>query len=135
MLINKKNLIWKINSYLQASYADQQMAVLGIVVTTLGRTPLKKPLRPSLFCSRRQPSRNPLTFRSSGSVAVPLVCSIVLTTSIGVVRAAAKPPATAPAEQCVTGSYFLVGLIAVEIDSYARNCRAVNGTVIERVVG
>jgi hypothetical protein len=134
MLI-KKNFNLGDVSYLQASYADQQMAVLGIVVTTRGRTPLKNPLKPSLLCNRRQPSRNPLTFRNSGSVAVPLVCSIVLTTSIGVVRAAAKPPATAPAAQCVTGSYFLVGLIAVEIDSYARNCSAVNGTVIERVVG
>jgi hypothetical protein len=35
-------------THLQASYADQQMAVLGIVVTTLGLTPLKNPLSPSL---------------------------------------------------------------------------------------
>lgn len=35
-------------TYLQNSYADQQMAVLGIVVITLGLTPLKKPRTPSL---------------------------------------------------------------------------------------
>lgn len=60
---------------------------------------------------------------------------MVFITSIGVVRAAAKPPATAPARQCVRGSYSLRGFIVVEIDSYARNCSAVKGTVIESVVG
>lgn len=104
-------------TYLQASYADQQIAVLGIVVTTRGLTPLKKPLKPSRLSNNRHPSINPLTCRSSGSEAVPLVCSIVLTTSIGVVSAAANPPATAPAEQCVTGSYTFLGFMNVEIDS------------------
>jgi hypothetical protein len=130
-----RSYTWEKQSYLHASYADQQIAVLGIVVTTRGRTPFQNPLKPSRRSISRQPSTKPLTFRNSESVAVPLVCNIVFTTSIGVVRAAANPPATAPAEQCVIGSYFLVGLIAVEIDSYARNCRAVNGTVIESVVG
>ena len=91
-------------THLQASYADQQIAVLGIVVTTLGLTPLKNPLSPSLLFSNLQPSRKPFTFLNSGSFAVPLVCSIVFTTSIGVVSAAAKPPATPPAAQCVKGS-------------------------------
>lgn len=56
-------------------------------------------------------------------------------TSIGVVRAAANPPAMAPARQCVKGSYFLTGFIVVDMDSYARNCSAVKGTVMESVVG
>jgi hypothetical protein len=60
---------------------------------------------------------NPLTFLNSASVAVPLVCNIVLTTSMGVVRAAAKPPATPPAMQCVVGSYFFFGFIKVDNDS------------------
>lgn len=111
------------------------MAVLGIVVTTLGRTPLKNPRRPSRWYISLQPAVNPFTDLSSGSEAVPRVCSIVLITSIGVVRAAAKPPATAPAMQCVNGSYVLLGFIVVDIDSYARNWRAVKGTVIDKVVG
>src|SRR4051794_25990071 len=106
-----------------------------MVVRTLGPTPLKKPRAPSFFNKRRQPAINPLTVLSSRSWALPRVCNMVLMTSIGVVRAAAKPPATAPAKQCVTGSYFLVGFINVEMDSYARNWRAVKGTVMERVVG
>jgi len=122
-------------AYLDASYADQQIAVLGIVVTILGRTPLKNPRRPSLRYNSLQPAMNPFTDRSSGSAAVPRVCNIVLITSMGVVKAAAKPPATAPAVQCVKGSYFLLGFIAVDMDSYARNWRAVKGTVIESVVG
>jgi hypothetical protein len=60
---------------------------------------------------------------------------MVLMTSIGVVRAAANPPATAPATQCVKGSYIFRGFIVVDMDSYARNWRAVNGTVMDKVVG
>lgn len=104
-------------TYLENSYADQQIAVLGIVVTILGRIPLKKPLKPSLRYSNLHPAVNPLTVLSSASVAVPRVCSIVLITSMGVVSPAAKPPATAPATQCVKGSYFLEGFIVVEMDS------------------
>jgi len=60
---------------------------------------------------------------------------MVLMTSIGVVNAAANPPAIAPATQCVHGSYLFVGFITVDNDSYARNCNAVNGTVMDKVVG
>ena len=91
-------------TYLQNSYADQQMAVLGIVVTTRGLTPLKKPLKPSRWYSSWQPPMKLLTFLTWGSVEVPRVWSIVLMTSMGVVRPAANPPATPPAMQCVNGS-------------------------------
>lgn len=111
------------------------MAVLGIVVTIRGRTPLKKPRKPSRWYNKRQPPTKLLMFCTAGSLDVPLVCKIVLMTSMGVVRPAAKPPATAPAKQCVTGSYFFVGFKVVDSDSYARNWRAVKGTVMESVVG
>ena len=56
-------------------------------------------------------------------------------TSNGVVKPAAKPPARPPATQCVNGSYVLGGFITFDIDSYAMNWRAVNGTVMHKVVG
>ncbi len=91
-------------TYLEASYADQQIAVLGMVVTILGRTPLKKPRNPSRRYISRQPVAKLLTDLNSGSEADPRVWSIVLMTSMGVVKAAANPPAIAPAVQCVKGS-------------------------------
>lgn len=56
-------------------------------------------------------------------------------TSKGVVKPAANAPANAPEVQWVIGSYPLSGFITFDKDSYAVNCRAVNGTVMQRVVG
>lgn len=86
------------------SYADQQIAVLGAAVTTRAFIPLKNPAAPSLRAMMAAASNKPLAFRSSGSVALPRVCSSVLITSSGVVAAAAIPPAKPPAVQCVRGS-------------------------------
>ena len=102
---------------LAISYAVQQMAVLGMVVTILGFSPLKKPVQPSLRWMIRAASKSPFTFRNSASAAVPLVCSSVLITSSGVVMPAATPPAIPPAKQCVYGSYFPVGFSSLTEDS------------------
>lgn len=48
---------------------------------------------------------------------------------------AATAPASPPAMQCVKGSYSFFGFMTFEIDSYAMNCVAVKGMVIQRVVG
>ena len=80
-------------------------------------------------------SKRPRADRILRSSVVPLVCSRVFITSSGVVIPAAKPPASPPATQCVTGSYVLGGFITFDIDSYAMNCSAVKGTVMQRVVG
>ena len=77
------------------SYADQQIAVLGAVVSTLAFMPLKNPFIPSLRQIKSAASNNPLACLISRSVDVPLVCSKVFTTSRGVVAAAAIPPAVA----------------------------------------
>lgn len=81
------------------------MAVLGAAVTTLAFMPLKNPFAPSLLEIIPAASQNPLAPRISASVELPLVWSKVLTTSKGVVAAAAIPPARPPAVQCVIGSY------------------------------
>lgn len=60
-------------TYLENSYADQQMAVLGMVVTTRGRTPLKKPRKPARLYNNRQPPTKLFTLLTSGSVEVPRV--------------------------------------------------------------
>lgn len=98
-------------------HTDQQMAVLGIVVTILGLRPLKKPLQPSRRLMILAASHRPLTFRSSASAADPRVCSRVLITSSGVVTPAASPPASPPAVQCVYGSHRPVGFIVLDSDS------------------
>lgn len=82
----------------------QQIAVLGIVVITLGRTPRKNPAYPCCRLIMDAALNNPLAVRMSASRAVPLVCNNVLMTSRGVVRPAATAPASAPAVQWVTGS-------------------------------
>jgi len=82
----------------------QHIAVLGAAVTTLAFIPLKKPFAPSLLPIILAASINPLHLLISASVELPLVCSSVFITSRGVVAAAAKPPASPPAVQCVSGS-------------------------------
>jgi hypothetical protein len=113
----------------------QQIAVLGMVVTILGFNPRKNPRQPSRCRMTAAAWNNPRTFRNSLSVAVPLVCSNVFITSSGVVMPAAIPPATPPAKQCVYGSYDPFWLRTFDMLSYAVNCIAVNGTVMQRVVG
>ncbi len=117
------------------SYPYQHIAVLGMVVIIRGLNPRQNPAYPSLLLIIAAASTKPFAFRISGSVIDPRVCSSVLITSNGVVIAAAKPPASPPATQCVIGSYFFEGFIIRDRDSYAINCIAVNGTVIVKVVG
>jgi len=117
------------------STTHQQMAVLGAAVTTLALIPRKKPFAPSLLAMILAASIRPLAFRISTSAPFPRVCKSVLITSKGVVAAAASPPASPPAVQCVTGSYPSRRLMSLDSDSYAVNCSAVKGTVMARVVG
>ena len=86
------------------SYALQQIAVLGAAVTTRAFIPLKNPFAPSLLHIIPAPWKSPRACLISRSELAPLVCNNVLITSSGVVAAAANPPASPPAVQCIKGS-------------------------------
>ena len=111
------------------------MAVLGMVVMILGLQPLMKPLQPNSFLMIDAAVNRPFALRMSACSLNPRVCKSVLMTSRGVVIPAAKAPAKPPATQWVIGSYSFRGFITCDNDSYAMNCVAVNGTVIQSVVG
>ena len=113
----------------------QQIAVLGIVEIIRGRAPRRNPPQPNCRLMIAAALISPLADRTSSFAARPRVCSSVLTTSRGVVIPAAKAPANPPAMQWVNGSYSCPGFMNLESDSYATNCVAVKGTVMQRVVG
>ena len=114
---------------------NQQIAVLGMVVRTRGRSPRKKPVQPLRLYMIEAACQRPLACLISRSLEVPRVCRSVLTTSSGVVIAAATAPAKPPAVMWVATSYFFPGLRTLEMDSYAVNWMAVNGIVMLSVVG
>lgn len=113
----------------------QQIAVLGIVEIILGRSPRRKPAQPNCFLIMLAALKSPRAVRASPFSAVPRVWRTVLITSSGVVTAAATAPARPPAIQCVKGSYPFPGFITFDNDSYAMNCDAVKGIVMQSVVG
>ena len=75
---------------------------------------------------------------TSQSSKTHCVCMRVFTTSMGVVAAAARPPATPPAANCTANPSFSASLAlnsAVFALSYAAKWIAVKGTFIANVVG
>ena len=73
---------------------------------------------------------------TSHSASSQCVCILVFTTSMGVVTAAAKPPATPPAVNCVKNVSSSTSPPRNNLpDSYAAKCMAVNGTFMASVVG
>ena len=113
----------------------QQIAVLGMVEIILGRMPRRKPRQPNWRLIMAAVVKSPRAERISLSSARPRVWRRVLITSRGVVIPAATAPARPPAIQCVNGSYSFFGFMIFDIDSYATNCVAVKGTVMQSVVG